>query len=72
MDQTTTYDDADVEQQVAPHEASNDVSDSQDILQPDSQDISQPKDLALPVLKENEVYMICMFRRIYLCMLLKM
>jgi hypothetical protein len=61
-----------VEQQVSPHEACSDVGDSQDIPQLDSKDIPQPEDPALPVLKENEVYTIGMFRRIYLCMLLQM
>jgi hypothetical protein len=66
MDHTTTYDDAHVERQVSPDEGDNvDHGD-------DSEDIPQPKDPALLVLKENEVYTIGIFRHIYLCMFLKM
>jgi hypothetical protein len=73
MDQTTTYDDAGMEQQVSPHEAGGDVGDSQDIPLPnsqevpqlDSEDIPQPEDPALPMLKENKIYTIFMFRRIH-------
>ena len=59
------------------------LPDSQKVPQPDSQkvpqpnshevppveseDIPHPDDLALPVLKENKVWTIGMFRRIYLC-----
>jgi hypothetical protein len=50
--------------------------DSQEVPQPDShevplpefEDIPHPEDLALLVLKENEVWTIGMFGRIYLCM----
>jgi hypothetical protein len=73
MDRATTSDDADVERQVSPHEAGGDVGDSQDIPLPDSQEVPQPDSHKvpppkLPMLKENEVWTIDMFRRIYLCM----
>jgi hypothetical protein len=84
MDWATTSDDADVERQVPPHEAGNDVgnsqdippSDSQEVPQPDShevpspesEDIPHPDDPALLVLKENEVWTIGMLGRIYLSM----
>ena len=78
-DQTTTYDDASMEQQVSSHEEGSDVGDSQDIPQPDSmdiplpnsQDIPQPDDPAQRVLMVNEVYTIGVFVRIYLCMFFK-
>ena len=73
-DYTTTYDDAHVEWQVSPDKG-DDVDhgdDSQDIPQPDSKDILQLENPTFPMLKENEVYTIGMFRRIYLCMFLKM
>jgi hypothetical protein len=68
------YDDAYVERQVSPDEGDDvDHSDnSQDIPQPDSENIPQPEGPALPVLKDNEIYTIGMFRCIYLCMSLKM
>jgi hypothetical protein len=51
-------------------------SDSQEVPLPDShevppsesEDIPHPDDLVLLVLKEDELWMICMFGRIYLCM----
>jgi hypothetical protein len=84
MDWGTTSEDADMEQQLPTHEAGGDVGDSQDLPPPDSQevplqdshevpsseleDIPHPEDLVLPVLKEDELWMIGMFGCIYLCM----
>jgi hypothetical protein len=62
---TTADDSAHVERQVS-LDGRDDVNhgdDSHDISQPDSEDITQPEVLALPVLKENKVWTIGMFRR---------
>jgi hypothetical protein len=83
MDRGTTSEDADMELQLPIHEAGGDVGDSQDLSPPDSQevplpdshkvplseskDIQHPEDLVLLVLKEDELWTICMFECIYLC-----
>jgi hypothetical protein len=41
MDRATTFDDVNVKQQVSPHEASDNVGDSQDIPLPNSQEVPQ-------------------------------
>ena len=77
MDWATTSDGTDVEQQLPPHEECGDVGDSEDIPLPDSHEVPQPdshevppheskdvphpEDPALPVLKENKVWTICIF-----------
>jgi hypothetical protein len=66
LERTTADDDTHVEWQVSP-DGGDDVDhgdDSHDIPQLDSKDIAQPEAPALPVLKENEVWTIGMFRRI--------
>ena len=83
MDRGTTSRDPDIEQQLPTHEAGGDVGESQDLPPPDSQEVplpdshevppSEPEDIhpedpVLPVLKEDELWMIGMFGRIYLYM----
>jgi hypothetical protein len=78
LQRTTANDDAHLEWQVSPTggddvDHGNDPPDipqleSEDITQIDSKDIAQPKALALPVLKENEVWTIGMFRPITMYM----
>ena len=73
-----------MEGQLPPHKVGGDVGDSQDIPLSDSHEVSQPnshevplpksedishfEDPALLELKENAVWTIGMFGRIYLCM----
>jgi hypothetical protein len=74
LERTIADDDAHVEWQVSPDEG-DDVDngddpldipqpESKDIAQPELEDIAQPEVPALPMLKENEVWTIGMFRPI--------
>jgi hypothetical protein len=82
MDWGTTFEDANMEPQLPTHQIGGNVGDSHNLLPLDSQevplpnshevppsaseDIPHPEDSILPELKENELWMICMFGCIYI------